>query len=487
MCLLLFSGACFAIGYLVESFNIILYGIMLLYVVSLLHCFSHIRRRCILLFLYITFWVFLLSRPTISAFRGDVWWYYSSESTFFALNSIYLSLLSLYFGSLFIEKLLEAKGCYRNEHTTTFWNKCIIQKEHNFNLLRISGIGYYFFFLSTMFIGFEKLSFLQEYGYTSIYTGYTSSVPFLIQIVADFMPYLLCIHLATMPKKYSAYIALGAYVLSSIPILLVGARNNFVLAVIFALLYFIIRDYLDGTKHWMGKFERIALIIACPVAFAFLGAYNYLRDGASFSGNGIIDLIIDLFYKQGVSFDVLCRAYDALPLLPNEVPKLYTFGGFVDYIVHNDISQICFKTISLGEGNNVIKAVYGNSFAHSLAYVIEPNYLAGHGCGSSYLIETYADFGYIGIIIFSFMLGALIGMMIPLFKKFRFMRIVVLCSLTSLFLIPRAEATGWLTFLIDIKFWVILIFCYACANVLTDSSVHTLNISTTKNRGNQYA
>ena len=35
-------------------------------------------------------------------------------------------------------------------------------------------------------------------------------------------------------------------------------------------------------------------------------------------------------------------------------------------------------------------------------------YLAGHGCGSSYLLELFIDYGYLGICVFSLGLGYLL-------------------------------------------------------------------------------
>lgn len=40
-----------------------------------------------------------------------------------------------------------------------------------------------------------------------------------------------------------------------------------------------------------------------------------------------------------------------------------------------------------------------NSLAHNLAYVYRKDeYLAGNGNGSSYLLEIFADYGYIGVL-----------------------------------------------------------------------------------------
>lgn len=119
--------------------------------------------------------------------------------------------------------------------------------------------------------------------------------------------------------------------------------------------------------------------------------------------NGFFGAIVDLLYKQGVSFNVLGIGYSTIPNLPPG-PKCYTFGGFIDYFLHGSIAQM-FGGTDLGAGNNVVKAVEGNSFAHSMSYIAKSDYLQGHGWGSSYLLETYVDFGWIGLILFSLVLG----------------------------------------------------------------------------------
>ena len=47
---------------------------------------------------------------------------------------------------------------------------------------------------------------------------------------------------------------------------------------------------------------------------------------------------------------------------------------------------------------------------------------------------------------------------------------IILVSLTTFFLIPRAEATGWLTFIITVQFWVCIAACYLGAYICTKST-----------------
>ena len=97
---------------------------------------------------------------------------------------------------------------------------------------------------------------------------------------------------------------------------------------------------------------------------------------------------------------------------------------------------------------------------------MKEEYLEGHGRGSSYLIETWMDFGYIGVFIFSIIIGMILIYMVYGFGKRVLLSTIILVGLQNIFFIPRAEATGWLTFLIYLQFWVCIGGCYLGAYIL---------------------
>ena len=399
LCMIFISIWGFCAGLWTNRYNFALCALLLLYLEGLIFYCEKIRRRCIQLIFHGTTWVFLISRPTISMFRGDQWWHFSDDSVHFSLTALFLTLLLMQLGTLYAEWQLGMHGLYQDEHKRSDLRLLREAQPINQPLRIISAAAFGVTMLFSLLSGWEKIQFISTHVYTDYYTEFNSSLPYVFQVLAGMMPYMLCIYLSTLPKKWRAFTALALYVVSTIPMLIIGARNNTVLAILFAFVYYVIRDYLDGTKYWIGRFERFAIVICLPLALLALGLFNYSRDGAGYSGNAL-SLLIDFFYKQGVSFDVLCMGYNAIPLLPSTVSKVYTFGGFLDYLGHNTFAQHFFGAISLGNGNSVIMATYSNSFAHSMSYVAHPGYLSGHGWGSSYLLETYADFGYIGLAVF---------------------------------------------------------------------------------------
>ncbi|MFR5556725.1 MAG: O-antigen polysaccharide polymerase Wzy [Coprococcus sp.] len=86
----------------------------------------------------------------------------------------------------------------------------------------------------------------------------------------------------------------------------------------------------------------------------------------------------------------------------------------IDYIVHGRIGQTCFWNRSFArKANNWTNGTLSNNFSHNFSYLVrKDDYLNGQGWGSSYILETYVDFGYIGLILFNLILGILLVYML---------------------------------------------------------------------------
>lgn len=62
------------------------------------------------------------------------------------------------------------------------------------------------------------------------------------------------------------------------------------------------------------------------------------------------------------------------------------------------------------------------------------------GWGSSYLLELYADYGVIGIIIYSIAIGIFLCSLRKILNMQNIWSVIVLYSLTYIYMTPRAEA-----------------------------------------------
>lgn len=438
---------------------------------NIIYCCEDLKNRIVLCIFHITIFVFLISRPLIEMCR-DVGWYneyladYGTESLNFSFNSIIISLLGLFLGALLIERFQrkQAEKQNRNRGETKRGKKQIHSEVFRNNLKKISLIIFFVSMSAQILLEIEKLWFMRGRDYVEYYTSFVSRAPYFIHLIAAFMKFSLCIYLATLPKKEESYLPLGLFFLSALPSLVIGIRNPIMQNGIFIVLYFFLRDVIGDKKKWLGKIEKTAVAAALPFVLIFMGVYANIRSHTVNTVHGIGNLLISFFYGQGVTFQVLNIGYSCIDQLPVRDLRNYTFGGIIDYFTHGTIAQLFFDACPLNNTNSIENALYSNNFSHNMSYIAKgEDYLNGQGWGSSYILETYVDYGYIGIIIYSVLLAILLIYIVKMMKKGIFLRMVGLLILTQVFFVPRAEATGFLDFLLQIRFWVAVFVCFLVA------------------------
>ena len=479
--LLVISAAVAVIGGVRGIFNITLIGVLLLFLHNVVFSFERIRRRIIFLFFNGTSFVFLICRPVIDMFRGDIWWQdFSSESVWFALTALYLTLLFLFMGDLLAERYIryirrsdEKKKTVPREHPlppVSSLQREARREQFLYCLRIVSLVMFYLSMLCFMMVELEKLVFMAGREYEEYYTSFQTQMPAVIRAFDTMMKYFLCIFLATMPSKPMTFIPLCLYFLSAVPSLLIGIRNPIVLNAIFIFLYYFLRDVRENSKKWLGYGEKVFIILMAPAAVLFLGAYNYIREGSSVAVGGVIGLLLDFLRKQGVSFNVLCIAYDIMPKVRIFEAGNYTFGDFTDYFLHNDLVEGLLGLPDLGTGNNVVSATQGHSFSHAMSYAaMGDSYLEGHGYGSSFILETFFDFGWLGVVLGALVFGFLTILLVRWFQKGWVAGTITLVSLTSLFFVPRASTTSWIVFIVTAQFLLAMIFSYVMAQLCVKS------------------
>ena len=462
LCAYLTALILFSLGAPVSNDSLMMIGTLFVWMASVFYCIGDIRKRLLLLSFDVVVFVFLICRPLIDILRNAVrWHYYAPDSVHFAITAVAVSLFCLHIGALLGELLLKVRNTSQSSTAHT-----LAPKSHNVPVFRLSALLLYLFCMAFFLVrGIDVLVFMQGRSYNEYYTAYRASYPSFVYTISEMMPYALCIYLATLPSKRNAYFTLGLYVLSAVPELLVGIRNPIVLHVLFAFLYFCLRDILGDTRKWVGRLEKVVMVVTVPFAAFGLSLSNYFRTGVAVEPLSFFDAIVDLFYKQGVSFDVLCMGHNAIPRLPGGT-KCYILGPIIDAFLQGRIGQALFHVTPFPNGNSAIRAIEGHTFSHCMSYVAHPDYLNGQGWGSSYILETYADLGWVGIILFSLLLGLFLIWFIRGMKQHWLTRTILLVTLTQLLFLPRSEATGWLAFLTKIHFWFILFVCIAGSKVL---------------------
>ena len=482
-CLTVAAFLIFALGRTAENFHLAFWGVFLLMAANLIYGLERPKSRILFLFFHLTIFLFLMGRPFILSLRGEEWVRFDPAPTWFALTSLLLTLTFLLLGSIWAEWLIAKR---RRTHSSlpqadgTAQSSCGIQQEERQRLFlkNMQNIALLLYFVAigcSFVLGAEMLLYMQGRSYLEYYTSFSSQLPYPVTVASAMDIYFLSFFLAAQPAKRKAFLPLALYLLSAVPSLMVGLRNPIVQNAILIFLYYLIRDFQQekirrpvfrekAPRRWIGRLEKGILAVAAPLAVLFLSAYNDLRMGTR-AGSGIGKLLGDFLYHQGVSFDVLCIGYQAAPQLPQGF-RCYTFGSLIDYFRYGMIGRLLFGTQPLEGGNSLDKALYSNSYAHIMSYAAEKEeYLSGHGWGSSYILETYTDFGWLGILLFSLLLGFLLTYgMVWVSRNWLASSLCWIC-LSGIFMTPRAEALGWCSFLYAIQFWFPFTVCWLGAKL----------------------
>ena len=460
-------------GLFTQNYEMMLISVFLLWINNMVFAVENWKERFIFFWFHAMIFMFLLSRPVISVFKGYEWKLYTDEAMQFSFLSLWITMIFMLLGAIMCEEYRKTKmkrGAYVLIKETDV--KRNARESFQESLQIVSLIIYIISFCAYMYLQMEKFFFMQGKIYYEFYTNFESQAPYLIHLIASFRTYSLTVFLSTAPKKRISFIVLGTFLLSDFPVLLYGKRSLILLEALFILVYYILRDGMDKKEKWIGKFEKICIFIGGPFVILVMGAMNYLRDGISVAVN-VGDLFLDFLYKQGVSFKSLNLGYESIPFLPDRPFRNYTFGGIIDYFTHGNIAQQFFNAKPLGEGNNLAWALESNSFAHNMSYIAMDNYLEGHGLGSSYLLELYTDYGYIGVLLFSLLLGALMIWFVHVMRKMNFGSMIVLMIIMNFFFMPRGEATGAINFLFYMQFWAAILICYGGAALINRKYSYT--------------
>lgn len=447
-----------------RNFDFIICGIAGLWVFVFFFCFLKFKERILLFWMYITIGVFLIARPFLETLSGIKWWevgWLQEEAVFIAFIIVALSLVSITIGAMATSFIVKKRGLEIERADSK-------RKSRTFQdcLQVVAMVMFYCTAVFALIEGLEKVLFVQSHSYLEYYSSFKSHLPWFVSTIASMMKYSMCIFLATFPRKRRAFFVLGIFEITGILDLLVGVRGTIILNSIFILIYYLIRDFMRDREKWFGKIEKCAVAIVTPLALAFMTAYSFIRAGMRVLDINPLRMIKDFFIGQGVTFEVVARGIAAINELPQRIGRNYTFGPFIDYIVHGRIGQVLWGTEALPTENSVVNGTLSNSLAHNLSYITKgEDYLKGEGWGSSFVLENYIDFGYIGVILFSIVLGAMLILVMYLLGKRMLSDTIIFVSLLNIFYIPRAEATGWAMFLVTLQFWVCVAACYLGAYI----------------------
>ena len=446
--ILFFSLLMFAIGVSFSNTNTILVSICSFMLNNIIYCIEKFNERIIFFSFNFTFFIFLVGRLVVKALDlyedpYDIYSinkygldFYDKNITEHIFLSLFLSLVFVFIGYYITDRL---KNASNKSNSKVFF---LYKESYIYSIRYISKILFYLTYIFNVLVLLDKAKFTGQMGYTELYSSYTSSLPGIVFKISEMYQISLFIFLGTLPKKKEIFLPTSLYMISGILSLVVGQRNNFVLNIIIILVYLCLRNITDSETVWFGKRHIIITICILPILVVLLNTVSYIREDKDISETSKINVISEFLYKQGASVNLIGYAETLEAELPKQ--KNYTFGRLIDFIKENTITQLILD-IPVYKPNTLDSALYGNSFADSISYLISPyRYVRGWGYGSSYVAELYKDFSYVGIMIGNMVMGSIIAYMSVLFKKGPILAGLSLFMIRLLLYSPRDTTTSFL-------------------------------------------
>ena len=420
--------------------------VCLMFLSNILFCIKKIKER-ILLFLFSgAFFTFLMGREMMNLLQyGEISYNFDIEVQFHIILSLYISLLFLQIGFILCEKFVKN---VEPKETVKFFNLQIDRESLTNTLRKYAKIIFIIGWILNIFVSIEQIIYVANYSYLEFAKSFTSKIPYIIRVIANFRTIAFFIFLATIPPKKDARPILIMYVLEAIISLLFGDRGNCIINILIVVFYIVFRQCINKEEKWITKKQVIAIIIMIPLIFAFLSAFVNFREGTDVGKFTISSQIIRFFKSIGNSVNIIGYGKEYETQL-QDVGSLYSFGDLKQYILYNPITEKIFN-MEHAPYHTEEYALSGQSFMHTISYLISPdNYLQGHGYGSSYIAELYVDFGYIGIALGNLFLGTYMAIFYKIYKKSCILTGCLLLSYRIMFFIPRAPFDYIITYVFN--------------------------------------
>lgn len=455
-----------AITLVLQLFNAdnIIWTIVGLVILNIIFASNKEKNRMSYMLFTITFFTFLLSRLVVQRMEGEPLFYAYSDSTKIRVYEyLILGLTMITVGQVIYERRHRGDFCagiVPNSKDERRWNK-----ENNtllFIVLVLYFITYPFSFLDLL----DKAIFVSNYSYSAYYLEYTSRLPYVLTKLGSLNRIAFVLLLCVEHRKRKLVIPCVLYGITAIISLGMGQRNVFVLDVLMFVV--LIKHANDKSLEYTGESlyskKLVAVIFAAiPLMIVFLGYWKYARAGQKFESDDIFLYFKDFFYRQGEQIGFFANTIEfESEIWAQKVP--YTFSSVYNYF------RNLFGLIDFGIYTRE-NAFYGNSLAATQFYITSPGSLEnGSGSGCCYLSELYFDFGTLGVILGSILIGYVLGALRLKEDKSCYVNTFVALMIRSIIYIPRASFSDWLATPFNIWNVAIVLCVIAAVNVITNKN-----------------
>ena len=427
----------------------------LFWVALMFYCMLNIEKRVLLMLFAFTVFVFCMTRIVIpeyyiNDFIQDSQLYsmsFSQDVHNFVARACFLSLVGALVGFNLVSANINSD--YR-----------LNIDPNSYQITQIRKISKYLYLLSVILVVYSiytRFSFVAAYGYMDSYIDYSNSLPTVLSKFASTNALCFYLFLVTLPSKKEAKPILIVFMLVAVFSLLTGARTGFIMSLITLLVYLLLRNRIDPYDPWLTRKVKIAILFSLPFITALMFIVMLMRGESSVSNISFVDMVINSIYQQGSILEVLGVSYENADRIPY---RIWSFGRVIDSYDNNFLFQI----LGIGQAfkaNTVDFAINGHSLANYLTYTYQTQrYLAGGGMGSSFIAESWLDFGYLGVVGFSVVYGVILSKFFVWARKNVWIFAISFYMVNAIIYVPRAGAADFVSDILSPTYLLLLIGIY---------------------------
>lgn len=448
--LALVAIVCFVEGLISHDAGVLSVAAFCAWGMAILTAMCREEKNIIYIFFLITFFIFLLSRVMVRWLRfGEIYTPFSIEVMMMIYSCLITSLFGLAIGTAtahirfgFGKRHLKHLENARIENEKSNWER---KDNVNLDIVRqISGAATVICGFAMFFVVIERIAFWRISGYGGdLRTSFTSTLPDFILRLSYIYVMMFCIYLASLPEKRRCMPIILQYLIVSALRMFYGSRVSFVVGLMFILIYFTIRDRLiewagSEEKKWFSRTELTFTVVSIPLLIILMVFVGNYRTHQGFEFTSFLDTLGDFFEAQGTSINVI--GYTDIYKDKFTQPKyLYLFDRTYEFLTTNPIGSIISGRHAY-MANSIERAQYGTSLDMTLYYHInQVSYLAGNGCGSSYVAEAWLGYGYTGLFLINVGLARIMARLNEYRFRSFFSSVFILIFIQSLFFMPRSK------------------------------------------------
>lgn len=433
------------LSYFVSNKILSLISLALLFISLVFDSILNLKEKYLLLLFYGTFFLFSMGQYYFSGTTD--WLHYTN----YKINTIKLTILIQWLALLFT---------FLSFNISNKFIKIRDKKAKDLNIInnKVLMIILTFIYIITIIVNLETGYRVIKYGYLVIYNNSIQSIlPSGLKYLSTFFPLIIFICLSIFKERKYCYTVLVLYFLYLCFTLMTGVRGEFGIGILLIIMYLFVYEFIINRRVVEKKLlirGGIILVVLIPICAITLNIFNSLRNNDNVDNFNLYNQFQSFFVNQGSSVNLISMAIEnEEEFKKNET--MYVFGPFLEN-VENKILKITngieFKFL---ENKSTSFAVDASKFELG-----EDGYNSGQGLGSQYLAEVYIDYGFIGIILCSIVIGLMLYIVGNFYKYNILGSSLSLLTIQSILYLPRGQAIQPLNAVLSVNYWILIFLIY---------------------------